>query len=156
MTSQVLFSDNDSARLATVCKRFQRIGYGFLVVMALGDIGVAYVASTKNPIIFWPILLVTLVFLVFVFYIVFFKRIKLMKQDLAEQIKLVGQFEITSKTETDKQLLVDFNSADLGKISLNRASFDKVHIGDNLHAEFARQSKFLFALSREGEMLIER
>jgi len=102
---------------------------------------------------FWPVSLIGLALLLFGFYAAFFKRLKSMQQDLAEQTKMVGILQVISKSEKDKQLLIGFGSNELNQIVLAMPASDKIDIGDNLSIEFSRYSKYIFKISRGNEII---
>ncbi|HMG68145.1 MAG TPA: hypothetical protein VK588_10675, partial [Chitinophagaceae bacterium] len=78
------------------------------------------------------------------------------KQDLSEQVKLVGELQVVSKTQKEKQQLqIGFKSDELDKISLFRDVYDKINIGDILYVEFSKYSHEVFKLSKNDEPLIK-
>ncbi len=154
MLSETFFNDNDSDKLRSGYKKFKIISYLIPVIGIPFEILLAYAASLRFAVLFWPILLIGVIILLSAFYFVFLKRLKLLHQDLTEQIKLVDILEVISKSGKDKQFIVGFNSDDLKLISTSRSVFDKINIGDKLSVEYSKYAKSVLKLAREGEVFI--
>ena len=153
MLSQTFFDRNDADRLQSGYKKFRLISYLLLIIGIPVEVLIGYAASLKYPVMFWPMSLFGLALLLFGFYAVFFKRLKSIRQDLAEQTKIVGILQVISKSEKDKQLLIGFGSNELNQIVLARPASDKIDIGDNLSIEFSRYSKYIFKIFRGNEII---
>jgi hypothetical protein len=153
MLSQTFFDRGDADRLQSSYKKFRLISYLLLIIGIPVEVLIGYVASLGSAEMFWPISLLGLAILLFGFYIVFFKRLKSIRQDLAEHTKMVGILQVISKSEKDKQLFVGFESDELNQIVLGRPAFDRINIGDNLSIEFSKYSKYIFKISRSDEII---
>jgi len=153
MLSQTFFDRNNADRLQSSYKKFRLISYLLLIIGIPVEVLIGYVASLKYAVMFWPMSLLGLALLLFGFYAIFFKRLKSIRQDLAEQTKMVGILQVISKSEKDKQLLIGFDSDELKQIVLARSSFDKINIGDTLSIEFSKYSKYIFKISRGNEII---
>ena len=154
MLSQTFFDRNDTDRLQTSYKKFSTISYLTLIIGIPVEVLIGYVASIRIAALFWPVALLGLAILLSAYYIVFFKRMKSFRQDLAEQTKLVGSLRVVSKSEKDKQLLVSFDSDELKQANLARAAFDKINIGDILSVEFSKYARYIFKMSKGDDIII--
>lgn len=155
MLSETFFSTNDAARLESSYKKFQRIAYLTLVIGIPLEFLIAYAASIKFPLVFWPFLIIQLAFLLSIFYFIFFKRVKVFRQDVNTQMKLVGSLEVISKSEKSKQFVVGFKSDELEQIGVAKAVYDRIAIGDTLSIEFSKYAHYIFKMSKDDDMMIQ-
>ena len=154
MLTQTFFDSSNTARIETSYKRFKQIALLVLLVGVPVQFLIAFLASQKSRVVFWPVIIFGFGMLIWAFYAIFLKTLKLLKQGLSEQIKLVGELQVSSKSEKDKRLLIGFESTDLDKISLTQGVFEKINIGDTLTIEISKYAKHIFKLSKDGEAIM--
>lgn len=154
MLDERLFTENDAYNLKKSYKAHKMASYLLLIIMIPIIFLISYIISMQVPYIFLPFALVFVSLLLVSYYLAFFKRLKLMKQDIASQTKLVGSLQVTSKSERNKRLFIGFDSQDLEKLYLNKGIFDKIGIGDTLSLEIAEYSHSVFIMSRGDELLM--
>lgn len=155
MLTQTFLAFGEAGNLEKRFKSFRLIGALTLIIGVPLEILLGFLASLANKMVFWPVTILGLGLLTFAYYVIFVKGLRSIKQDLSEQVKLVGELEVVSKTQKEKQqLLIGFNSEELDKISLSRSVYDKISIGDVLYVEFSKYAHEIFKLSKNGEALI--
>jgi len=154
MLTQSFFDSSNAARIEASYKRVKQIAFLVILVGVPVEFLIAFLGSQKSRMVFWPVLIFGLAILIWAFYAVFLKMLKSLKQDLSEQIKLVGELQVISKSEKDKQWLIGFESTDLDIINLKQDAFEKINIGDTLSIEISKYAKHIFKLSRDGETIM--
>ena len=154
MLTQTFFNSSNTARIETSYKRYKQIAILVLLVGVPVQFLIAFLASQKSRVVFWAVIIFGLGMLIWAFSAIFLKTLKLLKQDLSEQIKLVGELQVSSKSEKDKQWLIGFESSDLDKINLTQGAFEKINIGDTLTIEISKYAKHIFKLSKDGEAIM--
>lgn len=154
MLTQTFFDDNNSARIQNVYRKLRTMSYCFLVIGLPILVLISYLGTLKMPKLFLPLTVFEVLFVLWAFNLIFFKRLKLYRKDISEQTKLIGSLQVNSKSEKDKQLLVGFDSDELGKQGFAKPVFDKIEIGDNVEVEFSKYAQFIFKLSKGDEILI--
>lgn len=156
MLSETFFNPIEAEQLQSVYTKFKRVSYMVLLFGIPLEFLIAYAGSRRYHLLFVPLLIITIGILLTLFYFAFVKRMNSFKQDLQEQRKLVGSVEVLSKSEKDKQFIVNLNSDDLKQVNLQKPLFERINSGDSLSIEFSKYGKYIFKLSKENEVLISR
>ncbi len=151
MLTETFFTSEDAVKLHTSYKRYRLVSYLFLIIGVPFEVLVAFLLSKGDSIVFWAVAILGLAVLFFAFYSVFFKNLKSFKQDLNEQIKLIGELQVISKSDNKKEQIIGFNSIELDKISLSEGAFSRVNVGDTLFIEVSKYARRFFKILKNGE-----
>jgi hypothetical protein len=154
MLSEKFFTVSDATEIESNQKKFKKIGYVIGLIAVPLDIGIAYLVSLKTPNLFWPVILIGLAPLGLMYYFVFYRGLISIKKDLSEQIKLVGELKVTSKSKQKDFRIISFDSTEVKSIFVTKESYEKIDIGDTLSIEISKYTNHKFRLSKEGQDLI--
>ena len=154
MLVEKFFSPSETTRVETNHRRYKRVVTFSIIVLAPAQVLVAYLASKKVPGLFWPICLFGLTITGLSYFFVFKKGLDSFKKELSEQVKLVGELQVTTKSKKKDQCIIGFNSTEVDSILVPQNVYEKIDIGDILSIEISKYSKFTFKLSRDGQNLI--
>ncbi len=149
------FTPTDTIKVETDQKKYRK--YFFYLIMICVPMGflIGYVASLIKHVSFWMALAIEFIILVLIFYFIFLRRLNSFKKELLEQIKLIGELEVKSKSENNGQYIIGFDSAQLENIVVPLNVYGKTNIGDTLGIEISKYSKSILKLSKNGENLID-
>jgi len=155
MLTETFFTIADASEIETSAKKFKRISNLFILVSFPADLILAWFTSKKYPTLFWPAVAACFLLSISVYYFVFMKGLRRVAQELNEQIKLVGQTKVVSKTNTDKVYSVGLESPDPERLYVTEKAFQQIDIGDDLYVEVSNTVNHIFKLSKNGQSLLE-
>jgi hypothetical protein len=154
MLAETFFNNNEAAKIENNNKKFKKIVSLIIIIGVPLEFFAGFLASKKYHTLFLPVTAVGLIILLLVYYFVFLKGLESIKKDISEQIKLVGELQVVSKSEKEKCRIIGLNSPQLESISISKDAFDKIDIGDILFIEISKYTKYIFRLSKDGETII--
>ena len=154
MLSEKFFTDLDRNRIEKKYNFFKKVLLIIIFIVVPLDFLIAYVVSLKVAYFFWPILLINLLLVALLVKNVFLKSLNQIKNDLNEQIKLVGEVLVSNKSESKNNQVIFFSSAEISELNIDKNAYNKIEIGDTLTLEIAKNSETIFRLIKSGEILI--
>lgn len=154
MLAEKFFSHSDTSRIETNHRKYKKITFLSVFILAPAQILIAYLASKKVPELFWPISLFGLTIVGLSYFLVFKKGLESFKKEQSEQVKLAGELQVVTKSEKKDQRIIGFNSTEVDSIIVPQNVYEKINIGDTLSIEISKYTKWTFKLSRDGQNLI--
>ena len=93
---------------------------------------------------------------VVIYLIMFVKDLAAFRKDMKRQEKICRTLTVTNKSSKKGDFVFTSDLKQLRRVRLfDRKFFEQVAVGDKLYVEFAKQSKLLLKLEKEGHNLLE-
>jgi hypothetical protein len=154
MITETFFNIADASEIETSSRKIKKISTLIILIGVPVELLIAYLASRKYSNLFWPVFIGGSLLLLLAYYFVFVKGLKRFKQDLNEQIKLVGEAKVISKSDKDKLYIIRLESPNFESLYVTKNTFDKINIGQPLYVEVSKYANHIFKLSQNGETLL--
>jgi hypothetical protein len=155
MISTNNFTQSDLKNVQNLPKTFKLTFFLFIVFCIPLSLIVGLVGLLRKGYGYWITSIVCLIFLGIICIFIFLKNYIEYKKDISNQIKLIGEVNVISKSTRKNETIINFNSSELKKIDVySKKIFDKIHVGDTLTIEVSKFSKYLLKLEKDGQSLL--
>jgi Ca2+/Na+ antiporter len=148
------FSPSDTMKVETDHKKYRKYLFYLVIICVPMGFLIGYFVSLIKHIPFWTAIVIEFTILFLIFYFIFFRKLKSFKKELLEQIKLVGEVKVKSKSEKNGQYIICCDSTQMENILVRQNLYDKTNIGDTFAIEISKYSKSILKLSKNGEVIV--
>jgi hypothetical protein len=123
-----------------------------MAIMQLVTFIVITAVMILNKIEFWYLILALILVTDIISLTILSKNYRLARLDAAEGMKIMGNFKVLQKTYAQNRCTITLEGDNLPKLIVSSEQFDEIHSGEDIYAEFAKNSGYVFALKVASEM----